>query len=268
MSMEKNSSMNKREERAAERKTVIEFTDVSFAYPDARPVLEHVSFSLQDGDLAGVIGPNGGGKTTLLYLMLGLLTPSTGRVSVLGCPAVEARSRVGYMPQYTEYDAQFPVDVMDVVAMGRLRPGIGWLRRRDREACLEALRDLQVEDLARKPFHALSGGQRQRVLIARALCSEPEILLLDEPTANVDPLAQDQFYEALDMLNRRMTIIVVSHDLGLVSTRIDRVICVNRAVHIHPVSALNGEVIDALYGSKMNLVRHDHCCSDRGHSHV
>lgn len=247
--------------------TVIEFDHVSFAYPNARPVLEDVSFTIQEKDLAGVIGPNGGGKTTLLYLMLGVLNPSSGRVRMLGAEPVAVRPRIGYMPQYTEYDTQFPVDVMDVVAMGRLRKGIGWLSRKDRAACRNALCDLHVENLAQKPFHALSGGQRQRVLIARALCGEPDILLLDEPTANVDPLAQDQLYEVLDTLNKRMAIVVVSHDLGLVSSRIGRVVCVNRTVHIHPVSELGGEVIDALYGSKMNLVRHDHCCSERGHRH-
>lgn len=248
--------------------TVIEFEHVSFAYSSARPVLEDVSFSIQDRDLAGVIGPNGGGKTTLLYLMLGVLKPRKGQIRMLGESPVEARPRIGYMPQYSEYDAQFPVDVMDVVAMGRLRRGLSRFTRADREACRQALRELRVDGLEKKPFRALSGGQRQRVLIARALCGEPRVMLLDEPTANVDPLAQDQFYEVLELLKRRMAVVVVSHDLGLVSTRIDRVLCVNRTVHIHPVSELGGEMIEALYGSKMNLVRHDHCCSERGHAHV
>ncbi|MDD4736489.1 MAG: ABC transporter ATP-binding protein [Kiritimatiellae bacterium] len=247
---------------------VIEFEHVFFAYPGTCAVLEDVTFSIREKDLAAMIGPNGGGKTTLLYLMLGLLHPTSGCVRVLGGDPSEVRPRIGYMPQYTEYDPQFPVDVMDVVAMGRLRRGWGWFTRKDREACRAALGELGIESLAKKPFSMLSGGQRQRVLIARALCGEPELLLLDEPTANVDPRAQDQFYEVLDLLKNRMAIVVVSHDLGLVSNRIERVICVNRVVHLHPVSELGGAVIDELYGSKMNLVRHDHCCSERERHHV
>jgi len=151
---------------------------------------------------------------------------------------------------------------MDAVLMGRLdRHACGRYDRSDREAALGVLSEMGVADLARRPFFSLSGGQRQRALIARALVSQPELLLLDEPTAYVDPAFADQFYAIVERLRSKMTVVIVSHDLGVVSERVDQVVCVNRTVRIHPVSAMTGEVINAVYGSRLNLVRHDHNCN-------
>jgi zinc transport system ATP-binding protein len=247
---------------------VVSFDGVSFAYRAGQPVLSDATFCLRRRQTACVIGPNGGGKTTLLYLMLGLLRPSAGSIRILGVEPEQARRKVGYMPQQMEYDDQFPVDALDVVLMGRLGcHRTGWYTKADRAAAMGALDEMGMADLARRHFAALSGGQRQRILIARAIVGEPELLLLDEPTAYVDPGFQDQFYSIVDMLKVRMGVVIVSHDLGFVSERIESVVCVNRRVNIHPTAEITGEVIQDLYGSKLSMVRHDMCCSDRGHSH-
>ncbi len=240
---------------------VIRLDHVSFSYQAGLPVLQDVCLSIDDKDAVAIVGPNGGGKSTMFGLLLGLLKPDRGTVSVLGNRPELARERIGYMPQYSVFDYEFPVNVMDVVLMGRLHFNrFGRYSGADKKAAMAALDELGMADLARRPFFALSGGQRQRVLIARALAGEPEIMLLDEPTSNIDPGAQEQFYDVLKKLAGRMTLLVVSHDLGFVSDWLSGVICVNRTVHIHPVSALTGDVIRDMYGYKVNMVRHDHCC--------
>jgi zinc transport system ATP-binding protein len=245
---------------------VVLVEDVSFAY-DGDAVLDRVSLRIESGDFVSVVGPNGGGKTTLLRLILGLLMPSRGRIRVFGRTPTEARARVGYVPQYYQFDAQFPVSVMDVALMGRLRPRYrpGFYGRQDREAAEQALREVRLEDLRRRSFSALSGGQRQRVLIARALAANPDLLLLDEPTANVDVRVMEDLSELLRGLNRRMTLVLVSHDIGFVSQLTRRVVCVNRSVHIHPSAGLTAELISELYGADVHAVLHDvhHCREDR-----
>jgi zinc transport system ATP-binding protein len=252
--------------RPTGKTAAITIEGVSFAY-EAAPVLTNVNLTIDEGDFVSIIGPNGGGKTTLLRLMLGLLTPRTGVIRVLGESPEHARSRVGYVPQYFQFDTSFPVTVMDVVLMGRLdrHRSFGHYRGRDRAAADKALRDVEVYDLRDHPFSELSGGQRQRVLIARALASEPRLFLLDEPTTNVDPAVQDELYDLLAVLNQRLTIVMVSHDIGLVSTLVKRVVCVNRTVWVHPTSDLTGETIASLYGSNVSMVRHDLRCAEKGH---
>jgi len=215
-----------------------------------------------------VVGPNGGGKSTLLKLMLGLIKPSTGTITILGNPPEKARESIGYMPQFLYCDFSFPVNVMDVVLMGR-KGGrfFGFHSKNDKQMAMNKLELLKVADLYNRPFSNLSGGQRQRVLIARSLVSEPEILLLDEPTANVDPAVESQFYEILKELTDKITVLTVSHDLGVVSEVVDRVLCVNRFVKIHPTSSLSGDMIKDIYGDDVKMVRHDHCCSPGGHTH-
>ncbi len=245
---------------------------VSFAY-SGEVVLENVGLSIASGEWVSVVGPNGGGKTTLLKLVLGLLRPTAGEVRVFGQPPERGRLRMGYMPQHLRFDPQFPVTVMDIALMGRLGKGgpaqrlFGWFARRDRRAALDALAEVGMADLARRPFAALSGGQRQRTLIARALCGDPDLLLLDEPTANVDVRGEAQVMEILHRLHRRMTIVMVSHDLGFVLSMVQTVVCVNRRVVVHPTSQVTGEVIRDVYGGDVLMVRHDHRCAAEGHEH-
>ncbi len=250
---------------------IIKIDKLYFAYQD-NPVLENVNLEIEKGELASIVGPNGGGKTTLLKLILGLLKPAGGTLEVFGRAPEKARRKIGYMPQHAQLDPQFPISVLDVVLMGRLdQCGKGLFSgnypRSAANIAGEVLAEVGLEGSARKSFNELSGGQRQRVLIARALCSEPELLLLDEPTANIDPCSEENLYQTLTKLNRKMTILLVSHDLGFVSQIVKSVICVNRQVVIHPTSEINGNIIKEIYGGNFNLIRHDHRCDQTGHSH-
>jgi len=248
------------------RETVISFEGVDFSY-NGEPVLIDVNLQIQAREMIGIIGPNGGGKTTLLRLILGLLKPDCGKILVFGESPAKAAPRMGYVPQHMQFDNRFPVSVLDVVLMGLAgKGGMGpFSRKRVREA-EKALETVNLPDFRNKPFAELSGGQRQRVLIARALATSPDMLLFDEPTANVDTSAGEKLYEVLDRLNRHMTILLVSHDVGFVNHHISSVVCVNHRVRIHPTSELAGQNIIDLYGHDMSLIRHDHRCSEEGHS--
>ena len=244
---------------------VIEIENLSFSY-DGFQVLDDVNLTVDEGDFLSIVGPNAGGKTTLLKLILGLIRPTSGNVRVFGNPPIKARSRIGYMPQHTSLDPLFPVSVMDVVLMGRLGNGtkLGLFRRSDKEAAADALRQVELYEVRNRPFSALSGGQAQRVLIARALVSRPELLLLDEPTSNIDAVVETELFEILNHLNEQMTVAVVTHDLGFVSQYVKRVACVNRRVVVHPTSEITGEMINEIYGQDVHMVRHDHCCAEEG----
>jgi zinc transport system ATP-binding protein len=250
---------------------VIEVRDVSFSY-QAAPVLEGVNVAIHERETVCIVGPNGGGKTTLLRLLLGQLRPIRGEIRIFGQPPDQARLRIGYMPQRSEFDPLFPVSVLDVVLMGRLgKPGLagwfGWYGARDRAAARDALEQVHMAGAARAPFASLSGGQRQRVLIARALCCQPDLLLLDEPTANVDSFVEARLFEELRSLASRMTIVLVSHDLGFVTNLVERVVCVNRQAVAHPASQLTAEVIRDMYGGDVHVVRHGDVVCHREHVH-
>jgi len=252
--------------RGEETDAIMSFRSVTFRY-GTRVVLEEVNFAIHEGESVCIVGPNGGGKTTLLKLALGLLKPNTGRVEVCGEVPQNVRLKVGYVPQTMAFDSQFPMTVLDVVLMGRLGlAGLGFWRQRDKVEAGQALDEMGIIDLIDRPFAALSGGQRQRVLIARALVSNPRLLLLDEPTAHVDASAETQFRELLGRLHKKMTIITVSHDLGFVSSQVRKVVCVNRTVQVHTTEALTGDVFRNLYTDDLRRVQHGHCPSG-GHVH-
>lgn len=238
--------------------------DLDFAY-ERQPVLEQVNLSIAPLSSICIVGPNGGGKSTLLKLILGLLTPNRGEVLVFGRPPAESRLRLGYVPQYANYDPLFPLTVLDVVLMGRLgRRSWGRYNRQDRTRAAEALARMELGELADRRFAAISGGQRQRVLIARALACEADILLLDEPTANIDLGTEQNLFAMLAELNREKTILMVTHDVGFASSFFRSIACVNRRVAIHPTSELSGKMIQELYGGDVAMIRHDHDC--RGNS--
>jgi zinc transport system ATP-binding protein len=241
--------------------------DMWFSY-DGYTVLEDVNLAIPKGDFVSVVGPNGGGKTTLLKLILGLLRPFRGEIRVFGLLPEAARPRIGYMPQHAQLDPQFPATVMDVALMGRLGHGrpFGLYSRKDKEIVGEALDQVGLYNLRKKSFSSISGGQRQRLFIARALACEPELLLLDEPTANLDMVMEGDLYELLHTLNQRLTVVMVSHDLGFVSTVVKNVICVKRKVLIHPTSEITGEIINDIYGSPMRMVRHNGAGAGSCHS--
>lgn len=230
----------------------VEVRGVTFGFPPdplARPVLLDVDLVVTADDFLGVIGPNGGGKTTLLKVILGLLEPQRGSVRVFGLPPARARRLVGYVPQHAQVDASVPAEVLDVVLTARLGRTPWGFRygRAHREAAMEALRRVSADDLARRPLEALSGGQRQRVLIARALAGEPRLLLLDEPTAGIDVHVEKGLIDLLQRLNERLPIVVVSHDIGFVSTHLKRVACINRTLTCSHPGQISPDVIAEMY---------------------
>lgn len=237
----------------------IEIRDLNFNYGSREPILENVNLRIEEGEFASIIGPNGGGKTTLLKLILGVLEPRRGSIRVLGMEPKKALPRIGVMPQHSSTDPLFPIRVIDVVLMGRLAPGrrAGPFGSKDRLEAKGVLDRVGISHLATRAFSDLSGGERQRVLLARALVSRPRLLLLDEPEAGLDRKVEQEFFNLLHELNRDTTIILISHDLGFVASFVQTVICVHHTVDVHPMSSLNGEMIQDLYGSDVHLVHHD-----------
>jgi zinc transport system ATP-binding protein len=238
-------------------KDVVRLENVWVSYADT-PVLEDINLRVAEHDFLGIIGPNGGGKSTLLKVILGLKHPDRGMVTVLGNPPERSRSRIGYVPQYTEYDRNFPVSVREVVMMGRygktgmLKP----YRQDDRDAVAKALERVGMTEHAGSQIGQLSGGQQQRAFIARALVAEPELLLLDEPTASVDSAMQTEFYEILEDLKKEMTIIMVSHDIGAVSVFVDKIACLNQRLYYHGSKEITPEILEATYKCPVQLIAH------------
>lgn len=209
--------------------TVIDVQDVSFAYQDTQ-ILRRISFQVAEGECIGIIGPNGGGKTTLLKLLMGFLSPQAGTISILGTSPEKAQTQLAYVPQILRYDKLFPISVFELVLTGRLShlPWYGRYSQTDRQIAEEALEQVDLVDFKNAPFGTLSGGQSQRALIARALASKPKILFLDEPTASVDPQAEADIYALLKRLQATMTILIVTHDLNAAIEKVGRVLCVQR----------------------------------------
>ena len=247
--------------------TVISLNSVFFSY-DGLPVLEDIHLQVREKEFLGIVGPNGGGKSTLLKLILGLLKPQRGKIEVLGQDPQQAHRQLGYVPQFVFFDRNFPITVRETVLQGRLgrtRPVFGF-RKTDIVIAREAMAKTEILDLEHRSLSTLSGGQLQRVLIARALACEPKILLLDEPTANIDPKVEEDVFSLLRNLNETITIIVVSHDIGFISHFISRVACLNRKLVCHSTSRISGEMIEELYGSPLQMVHH-HTIIDTDENH-
>ena len=243
--------------------TAIELKDVTVVY-NHLPALKDVTITVEEGTFLGLIGPNGGGKTTILKLILGLIKPKQGEVKVFGEPPEHARSRglVGYVPQQPLVDLDFPVSVFDVVMMGRY-PKIGLMKRAtelDRVKVIEKLEQVGMADLKDRPIGQLSGGQQQRAFIARALVSEPKILLLDEPLTGIDTGTQSAFYNLLKNLKHQLnlTVVMASHDVGVIPNHTDEIACVNQALHIHgkPKEVLTVDGLKKVYGCEVELLVH------------
>ena len=227
---------------------ILEINNLEFSYAE-EIILEAVNLNVSDRDFLAIIGPNGGGKTTLLKLMLGLLRPCKGSVLINGESPGKDASCIGYVPQNVHLNQNFPISALDVVLMGTLNPKKRFQRyqRQHRTAALQALERLELGHYADKKIGTLSGGQRQRVLIARALVSQPKLLLLDEPTASIDTKGQAEFYQLLAKLNKEITILMVSHDLLVVSRYVNSVACVNRRLHYHDQAEITGEMLETMY---------------------
>lgn len=247
---------------------VIEVRDVSFGYGKER-ILDRVSLTVRRSDFLAILGPNGGGKTTLLKVMLGLLEPWSGTVDR---HVTHRDGAVGYVPQYASFDRDYPLTVSEVVRMGRLgrRGRLSRWHREDRQAVEAALDRFRLLPLARTPIGDLSGGQLQRCLIARALVSEPEILLLDEPLASIDAESREVLLDTLVELNADVPVVVVTHDLTPLGTAVQQIACVNRKLHYHAQGQLTAEMLEEVYGCPVELVAHGvphRVLAPHGHEH-
>lgn len=244
-------------ENKAEPREVIAVRHVWAGYDDGQ-VLEDINLSVHEGDFVGLIGPNGGGKTTLLRVLMGLLPPMRGEVRVMGLPVKEGRQAIGYVPQVIAFDREFPISVWDVVRMGRVGHR-GLLKRYtadDDTIVTNALHQVGLHDMRHRPIGELSGGQRQRAYIARALATQPEILLLDEPTSSVDPQVSGNIYELLRQLNDQITILLVSHDMNAISSYVKTVGCLNRRLFYHGEQEITAEMLELAYQCPIDLIAH------------
>ncbi len=243
------------------KKDIICFENICFNYNKVS-ILKDVNFKIKEFASACIIGPNGGGKSTLIKLILGLIKPTSGKVTVFDSPPIKVHHKIGYMPQYASLDALFPITVFDVILMGRIKKKIfNFYSKEDRNIVYEIIDLLALGNIQKQNFSSLSGGQRQRVLIARALASNPKLLLLDEPTSNFDPRVEEDFLEILEVLSKKITILTVSHDIGFVAKQFKDVLCVNKTVIKHPTSSLSGDIIAQMYNKDIRLVQHDkHSC--------
>lgn len=207
-------------------------------------------------DFLAIIGPNGGGKSTLLKIILGLIKPNEGEVMVFGKNPVEGRKHIGYLPQHAFLDLTFPLNVFDTVLMGRYHGLFKEYSHRDKDAVINALKDVGMLEFRDRQIGELSGGQIQRVFIARAIVRQPKLLLLDEPMASIDPEMQSSFYELISELRKNMTIILVTHDVGVVSHHVDKIACLNQKLFCHGPPEAVVDSLEETYKCPIELIGH------------
>ncbi len=215
-----------------------------------------------EGDVFAILGPNGGGKTTLLKVILGLIPPDQGTVRVLGQAPEETRHRIGYVPQIRTFDFEYPISVRGMVLSGLLGRKNGIIPKRysedDYRYADAALSTMGIQHLADRTIRDLSGGERQRAVIARALAGNPQVLLLDEPTVFVDAPTETKFYDILAGLAKTMTIVLVTHDIGVVVSHVTKVGCLNRRLYTHDSKELTGDLIQNAYQCPVDIIAHGH----------
>lgn len=226
------------------------------AHIDHTPILEDVTLSVQKNDFLSVIGPNGGGKTTLLKVILGLVKPTKGEVTVFGNPPEVGRTSIGYLPQEVVFDINFPITVFDVVIMGRYKKVLKKYTDTDITIVFDALKTVKMSDFANRQIGHLSGGELQRVFLARALAREPQLLLLDEPTGSIDPEMRKSFYELLVTLKEKMAIVLVTHDVSVVSVYVDKIACLNRKLFYHGSAEEGLKSLEDMYTCPVEVLDH------------
>lgn len=220
-------------------------------YYDNTPALRDITLEINEGEFVGIIGPNGGGKSTLVKALLGLIPTNAGTIRLFGGSVAANRSKIGYVPQFAEVDRKFPISVMEVVLTSALKGGLHPFfryKKSDRERAMAQLARLGIEKLANRQISELSGGEFQRVLIARALANEPELLLLDEPDASIDPASRQHIYQLLSELNKKITIVLVTHDHAAISSAVTSLVCLNQKLIYHGTADIPESVFCEMYG--------------------
>lgn len=247
---------------------VVKLENINFKYEN-KIVLENVNLKIERGSFLGLVGPNGGGKTTLINIILGLLTPDSGAITILNKPIESFKdwNHIGFVSQKSSsFNKGFPATVFEVVSMG-LTAKIGYFnffRKKHKEKVLTAIEQVGMSDYTYQNIGNLSGGQQQRVFIARALVSEPELLILDEPTVGVDYKNVERFYELLHKLNteQNLTLLLVTHDTGAMTEYATDVACLNKTLHFHgetdEYTSLTNKDLSQIYGHPVTIVKHDH----------
>jgi len=233
----------------------VEMENVSVNFNN-QPVLTNINLNIGMNDFLAIIGPNGGGKSTLLKVILGLTKADHGQISVFGNRPGNPHNPIGYLPQHVSFDPDFPINVFDTVLSGRYHGFFKGYSDKDREIVKKALEEVDMIKLKERQMSRLSGGQMQRVFIARALVREPKLLLLDEPMASIDPEMQNSFYKLLSRLRKRMAIVLVSHDVGAVSTQVDNIACLNQKLYYHGPVENSEEGLEAVYKCPIDLISH------------
>ncbi|MEW6608959.1 MAG: metal ABC transporter ATP-binding protein [bacterium] len=246
-------------------KTIIELSNITVKYGE-KVALSNIDLSIFKGEFVGIIGPNGSGKTTLLKLILGLLKPSSGKINIWGKQGRlrgRIRNKIGYIPQNPEIDRYFPIKVSDVVMMGRFAR-IGFFKnpgKEDKKIVLESLEKVGMKDYVNTPFGHLSSGQQQRIAVARVLAQQPEMLLLDEPTANIDIGTQNVIINLINEIHQtqQITTFYVAHEINLLSKSLNRIICLNQSIYKigTPKEILNEQVLGDLYKVKVTIFSHN-----------
>ena len=234
---------------------IVDLRNISVGFNN-KSVLKDVNLSIKQNDFLAIVGPNGGGKTTLLRIILGLVKPTRGTVKVFGHDPVIGRKFIGYLPQYSLFDLEFPINVFDAVLMGRYGRIFRNYSNDDKEIAINALRTVGILDLKGRQIGTLSGGQLQRVFIARALVRKPKLLVLDEPMTSIDPEMQKSFYELLSKLKKQMAIVLVTHDIGAVSVYVDKIACLNRELFYHGLLESGIKKLEETYKCPIELIAH------------
>jgi zinc transport system ATP-binding protein len=231
-------------------RAAVQINNLNVSYNNLK-VLEDINLTVAENDFIGIIGPNGGGKTTLLKALTGIIEPDSGSIKVFGKSISEENGLVGYVPQFSSFENTFPISVYNVVRMGMIHK-----RQYETSKIDEILKSVELFDIKNKLIGELSGGQKQRVLIARALVSKPKVLLLDEPTSSIDPKTGKSVYGLLNKLNETTTIILVSHDIGAISSYVKKIACLNKTLVFHDSKEITNEMLEETYQCPVDLIAH------------
>ncbi len=229
-------------------------------------ILDNIDLEIPEGDFLAIIGPNGAGKSVLIKLILGLITPTSGTIELYGAPPALGRKHVGYVPQFATFDRNFPITALEVVSMGVTGQGglFARIKKKDREMANEALQQVELQHLAARQIGALSGGELQRVLIARAIVQNPRMIILDEPTASLDTKIGKSVFELIKQLGATKTIVMITHDIGVVSSYVKTIACLNRRIFKHDAECLTENTLQDLYGGHVDIIKHE---IQAGHTH-